>query len=93
MSDLQQEAELFLAIMKAFQAEKTKQTLRNISSVEKTGDLPKDCKASKTFIKTTMHITKKSQKEIEHDFNSFDNEGAHITEDDLKNRFIEQLAK
>lgn len=92
MSDLKYEAELFLAIMKAFQVEKNRQTIRNRASIVKTGDLPEDYKASKTFIRTIMHITKKSQKETEHEFNSFDNEGAHITEDDLKNRFIKQLA-
>lgn len=39
-----------------------------------------------------MQITKKSEKEIKHQFHYFDEESAHITEDDLKNRFIEQLA-
>ena len=39
-----------------------------------------------------MHLTQKSEKEVEYEFKYFDNEGAHITEDELKNRFIKQLA-
>lgn len=69
MSYLQKEAEIFLAIMKAFQAEKKRESARLRASIERTGEPPKDCRKSKAFIKNIMHISKKSENEVRHQFN------------------------
>ncbi len=90
--DLRKEAEQLVLILKAYIEMDKRESLLWKAHVEKTGEPPKSCRSDKTFIQTIMNITKKSQKEVKAKFDYFDNEGAHIMEDELKDKFFEQLA-
>ena len=90
--NLRKEAELLVLILKAYIEMDKRESLLFKAHIVKTGELPESCSNDKKFIQTIMNITKKSQKEVKAKFDYFDNEGAHIMEDGLKDKFIERLA-
>lgn len=90
--DLKREAEQLLRIINEYTKLHERQSQKFKAHIAKTGKPPQDCKSDKAFIQAVMQITNKTQKQVQHEFDYFDNEGVHITEDELKDKFIEHVA-